>query len=243
MALKSFGDDKMNSVERLFAKVLSAVGVGVKAAIAEGVKAPSFRFNFQCIGPRDEDRERYVSLRDRIDAMVKGFQKSTDEVLARLRAELAAIPLEERWVDGFSNVVTTGGKNDLLDKYFAGSSYTAAWYLGLICAVSYGAGPVAGDTMASHAGWLEGGATNLPTYSQSSRPTLAFSSASSGSKATSSALAYSMTGTGTVKGAFTTTVATKDGTTGILYSAGLFTGGDRAVLNGDTLNVSLTLSV
>ena len=38
----------------------------------------------------------------------------------------------------------------------------------------------------------------------------------------------------------TTTVGN---TNGALYSAGLFTGGDRAVANGDTLNVSYTASL
>lgn len=143
-----------------------------------------------------------------------------------------------KWSDGFENLVTTAGKNDALDKYLAGSSYTAAWYIGLISSASYGAGPAAGDTSASHAGWTEDVA-----YSQGARPTASFAAASSGSKALSSAAVFSITGSTTIKGCFLISVATKSGTTGVLYSAGLFTGGDKVVQSGDTLNVSYSASL
>lgn len=148
-----------------------------------------------------------------------------------------------KWEDEFPNLVTTVGGNDMLDKYCAGSSYTAALYIGLISSTSYTAVALA-DTMASHAGWLEAGGTNAPLYTQGARPTTAWAAAASKSKALSSPLTYTIGATGgTIKGCFLTTVATKDGTTGVLVSAGLFTGGDKVVATGDTLSVSYSLGV
>lgn len=143
-----------------------------------------------------------------------------------------------KWRDEIENLVVTAGKNDALDKYLAGSAYTAAWYLGLISSTSYTTGVAAGDTMASHGGWAED-----QNYSQGARPTAAWSAAAAGSKALSAALTFSINAGTTIKGCFLTTISTKGGATGILYSAGLFTGGDKVVAGGDTLNVSYTASL
>lgn len=143
-----------------------------------------------------------------------------------------------KWTDHFDNLVTTAGKNDALEKYLSGSGYTAAWYLGMISLASYGVGPVVGDTAASHAGWVEDVA-----YSQGSRPTAAFAAASAGSKALSSAAVFTINASTTIKGCFLISNATKGGTTGIMYSAGLFSGGDKPVQSGDTLNVSYAASL
>lgn len=143
-----------------------------------------------------------------------------------------------KWSDTFDNLVTTGGKNDALDKYLAGSAYTAAWYLGLIGSVSFTTGPAVGDTSASHAGWVE-----AVGYSQGTRPAAAFASAAAGAKSLSSAAVFSMNADLTIKGCLLISNATKGGTTGILYSAGLFTGSDKIVQTGDTLNVSYTASL
>lgn len=143
-----------------------------------------------------------------------------------------------KWADDIKNVVTTAGKNDALDKYLAGSAYTAAWYLGLISATSYVSVPVAADTSASHATWTED-----QGYSQATRPAASFSAAAAGSKALASAGVFSMNANTTIKGCFLISVNTKGGTTGVLYSAGLFTGGDKVMQSGDTLNVSYTASL
>jgi len=150
-----------------------------------------------------------------------------------------------KWRDEFKNTVMTLGKNLALDTLLAGSAFTTVGpFMGLISLASFTA-IAAADTMASHGGWLEAGNANAPTYT-APRKTAVFSAASAGSKALSSALAFAITGAGTIKGVFICTdtgaVSTIDNTSGLLLSAGLFSGGDRAVLNGDTVNVSWTLS-
>lgn len=143
-----------------------------------------------------------------------------------------------RWREEIKNLVTTAGKNDALDKYLAGSGYTATWYLGLISSTSYTTGPAVGDTAASHAGWTED-----QGYSQGARPTAAFAAAAAGAKALSSAAVFTMNASTTIKGCFLIANSTKGGTTGVLYSAGLFSGGDKVMQSGDTLNVSYTASL
>lgn len=142
------------------------------------------------------------------------------------------------WSDDIENIVTTVGGNDALDKYLAGSAYTAAWYLGLISSASYVSVPVLADTAASHATWTED-----QNYSQSTRPAAAWSSASGKSKAFSSPLTFTMNAGTTLKGCFLISNSTKGGTTGILFSAGLFSGGDQPVVAGNTVTVSYTASI
>jgi hypothetical protein len=156
---------------------------------------------------------------------------------------------ELKWSDEFDNVVTTVGKNLALDTFLAGSGYTVVGpYIGLISNVSYAAGPLVGDTMASHTGWTEAGGTNAPTYT-APRKTAAWSAASAGSKALSAALTFAITSGSNViiKGMFlvfgTGALSTIDNTAGTLYSAGVFTAGDKTVSSGDTLNVSYTASL
>jgi hypothetical protein len=52
---------------------------------------------------------------------------------------------------------------------------------------------------------------------------------------------FAINGTAVIAGAFLCNVAS--GTSGVLFSAGDFTGGDKSVANGDTLNVTYTFSL
>lgn len=196
-----------------------------------------FRYEFRCFSPID--RLAVIQLKDAIAgeirrALLPGW---SPQWLLRLRRELAAQRYELAWDGAFLNLVPTGGADDILSKYFAGSAYTAAWYMGLVDGATT---PTfaAGDTMASHSGWTENTA-----YSNAARPTLSFATAAARSIALASAAAFNINGTATIAGGFFTTVSTIGGTTGILYSAGAFTGGNKAVASGDTLSVSATQSV
>ncbi len=199
------------------------------------------RYHVECRGPRAEDLDVYLARMAKADSLRHMKDPASKRKMRAFRREAFDLTVV-KWSEPIQNLVTTVGKNFALDTVFAGSTYTAVWYMGLISSTSYSA-VAAADTMASHAGWLEAGVANAPTYSQGTRPAPAFSSASAGSKATSSAVAFSITSTGTVKGCFLNSVSTKDGTTGTLYSAGLFSGGDKVVGNGDTLSVTYTASL
>lgn len=141
-----------------------------------------------------------------------------------------------KWVDEFINVVTTVGKNYLLDAGFRGGTPVTTWYLALIDNAGFSA-VAAADTAASHAGWAESTA-----YSNGTRPAATWSAAASGQIAPSAASAFNINAAATIKGAGVISNSTKGGTTGTLYSAGAFAA-NRGVDTGDTLNVSLTLAL
>lgn len=223
--------------ESLKTQAVASASIGHAGAVGEGMMLLG-TYHFECLAPDDADVPKLLALwKKQREAEAAGDWVRA----AAIRRDADLIPVKSLWKADAPNTVVTIGKNYILDNALAGSAFTAAYYLGLISSTSYSA-IAAGDTMSSHSGWLEAGVANAPTYSQGARPTTAWSSASSGSKALSSALSFSITGTGTVKGAFMTTNSTKDGTTGTLISAGLFSGGDQPVVNGNTLNVSYTMS-
>jgi hypothetical protein len=147
-----------------------------------------------------------------------------------------------KWEESNPNLVVNGGLADMNTKYFTGSSYTAAWYVGLYGSAGTNT-PSGSDTMSSHAGWTE-----VTDYSQATRPACSFGSATTADPSvisnTGSLAAFTINATVVVGGAFLTSSNTKGGTTGVLFSASPFASpGDRNVVSGDTVTVQYTFSL
>jgi hypothetical protein len=145
-----------------------------------------------------------------------------------------------KWEERNHNLVVNQGLKDMNDKYFSGSTYTAAWYIGLVQGPASGTTFAAGDTLASHAGWTE------DTAYAGNRKTATFGAATTADPSvisnSASPAQFTMNGTTTIGGAFLTNVDT--GTSGILFSASDFQSpGDRSVVNGDVLNVTYTFNL
>jgi hypothetical protein len=147
-----------------------------------------------------------------------------------------------KWEDSAKNLVVNTGLQDMNTKYFKGSSYTAAWYIGLVQGPASGNTYAAADTLASHAGWTED-----TDYSGGDRATATFGTATTADPSvidnSGSVAVFSITGTTTIAGAFLTDIQANNNSTGLLFSVSNFTGGDRAVVSGDTLNVSYEFSL
>jgi len=149
----------------------------------------------------------------------------------------------EKWSDTFHNKVVNQGLQDMNSKYFQGSGYTAAWYLGLVEGPGSGTTYAAADTLASHAGWTE---LTPGTDYTGNRKAVTFGTATTADPSvidnSGSPSSFAMLVNSTVvAGAFLCTVAS--GTSGVLFSAGDFTGGDKTVDSGDTLNVTYSFSL
>lgn len=146
-----------------------------------------------------------------------------------------------KWEDQMHNLVVNEGLQDMNTQYFKGSTYTAAFFLGLITGPGSSTTYAAADTLASHAGWTE-----YTDYS-GSRKAVTFGTATTADPSvisnSASPSSFTISGAGgVVAGAFLCTVSS--GTSGVLFSEADFQSpGDRTVVAGDTLNVTYTFSL
>lgn len=133
------------------------------------------------------------------------------------------------------NGIVDVGINHLLDVGFDAATQTTTWSMGLVDNSGFTAFADA-DTMGSHTGWNE-----FTTYSEANRPTWNPDPASARSISNGTSTDFSISGSGTLKGIFITSVNTKGGTTGILWATAAFAS-TVSVTNGDILKVTYTIS-
>lgn len=141
------------------------------------------------------------------------------------------------WTERYNNRVVTEGLGKILDATFKTGFAAPTWYVGIIdgaVAPTF----AAADVMTAHAGWTE--KTN---YSNVTRPQWTPGAVAAGSVDNSAAkAAFSINASATISGSFLVSDNAKGGTGGVLYGEGAFVGGNRAVVSGDTLNVTVTLT-
>ena len=251
----------MNHAEKTtcIADESAAVGMGVSAA--EMVDAEGF-YTVVCTGPREEFRDEYCNLRDKVIALQTRkisawsrfkmwFKASTVNREIEIMQRMMSSMVEPKWTDEILNVVCTEGKNAAFQAIFKASAFTSTVYMGLIGNVTYSA-PVAGNTASAIATSASANSWNEAAAATSAaRAAPSFATPSAGAVSLSAARTFSMLATDTINGCFVliTSVAlvapaaTVANTAGSLWSAGPFTGGAKAVANGDTLNVSYTASM
>jgi hypothetical protein len=146
-----------------------------------------------------------------------------------------------KWADDALNLVVNQGKNGMLDTYLAGSAYTAVWYMSLITGgTAVSTSTYASPTVTEIAAGIITGNTRL---------TVAWSAAATGSKSATTT-SFAITGSATITGNMlvtggtgANTVLNTAATGGILFSSANFSAGSKTVSNGDTLNVTYSLSV
>ena len=137
-----------------------------------------------------------------------------------------------KWEDEAKNLIPDAGLNNILDVVFSGSSATTAWYIGL---KNTGA-VAAADTSSSHTGWTENS-----NYTGNRQAFVEVGAVTKSITNSASVASFPITvDSQTIAGAFMDSAAT--GTAGILISAANFTGGNKSADNGDTLEVTYTVS-
>jgi len=135
------------------------------------------------------------------------------------------------------NGIVNVGKDKLLGVMFNAATQITAWFMGLI---NDSPSPTLGaiDTMLVHAGWVE----SSTDYSEATRPAWPEDAPASQKITNTTEVVFSITATVTIAGFFLVDNSTKGGTAGTLWCTALFDGGPQAVVSGDTIKVTYTLS-
>lgn len=140
-----------------------------------------------------------------------------------------------------TNIVPSAGILDLLDVYIGNGTQTTTWYLA----------PFAGNVTPA-AGWtattFDSLATEFTNYTQSTRPALVPGAAASGEINNLASLATITVGADTatqdtIWGIGLISSSTKEGTTGVLFSAARLATSRANLLEDDQINLSYRLQI
>lgn len=137
-----------------------------------------------------------------------------------------------KWEDSNFNCVTNLGLNHMLDTQFHASTQVTTWYIIL----KDGGVTNVADTLASNS-WNE-----VTAYASATRPAWTEGAASNKIITNAVAVSFAMNGSVTVGGAGLVSSATKSETASVLFSIEEFNEGDKSVGDGDTLDVTYTLT-
>lgn len=135
------------------------------------------------------------------------------------------------------NGIVNGGKDKVLGVMFNAVAQITTWFMGLI---NNSPTPTlaAADTMAIHGGWNE----SHTEYDETPRPTWPEDPASGQQITNTTEVVFTINATLTIAGFFLVSNNTKGGTAGTLWCTALFDGGAQAVISGDKIKVTYTLS-
>lgn len=166
----------------------------------------------------------------------------------------------EHWRNGlllatnrFPNGIVNEGKDSIFDVYFDAATQITVWYMGLIDLVGFSA--LASDDTYDDIDQAGNGWDEFPTYTDAgngdstvTRPVWNPDPASGQSITNGSQVIFDITGTATVKGLFISGGGAANATKGdhasdgTLWSTALFDQGDTAVVSGDQLKITYTVS-
>jgi len=201
--------------------------------------------------PKDGSQIQIATLAETVEVA-----RACGKFLARCLDRNGNLKWDTGW---FDNLITDEGAK-LWEGWFTASSYSQVGpFMGLISSSSYTTGPQVGDTAAQINGtnaWKECLSASNPPFigGGATRGTASGFAAASGTgagnrvRALTSPVSFTIGGTGgTLKGCFLVlgagAVNTLGSTAGTLFSAGLFSGGDKTVSPTDVVNVSWQISI
>lgn len=141
-----------------------------------------------------------------------------------------------KWADSWQNLVVDEGLNHLLDVTLSGGSQDTSWFVGLL-----------GSSPTALAAWTASdlAAVDFVNYDEASLQAWTDGGVSSQSVSNSASPATFTVSTNgsTIGGAFLIGTNAKATPAGTLYAAGAFSGGNKSLDDGDTLDVTATFTM